>query len=80
MMNDSERWKSSYAVEVVPHEHFPEGKMVVTTVAAHTFQLYPHEARYLRQLLNAAPLDGARKADQLTSELPPTKATSGERH
>jgi hypothetical protein len=77
MMNDSERWKSSYAIDVVPHEHFPEGAMVVTTVAAHTFQLYPHEARYLRHLLNAAPLDNARKADQLTSEQPPTKESAG---
>jgi hypothetical protein len=57
-------WKTSYRVEVKPREHFPEGKMIETTVAAHTYQLYPHEARYLRDLLNAADLGPTRMIGQ----------------
>jgi hypothetical protein len=59
----SDAWKTSYAVTVVPREHFPEGRMIETMVAAKTFQLYPHEARHLRDLLNAA--------------LPPDHSTGG---
>jgi hypothetical protein len=50
----SDAWKASYRVDVLPREHFPEGKMIEATIAQETFQLYPHEARYLRDLLNAA--------------------------
>jgi len=38
----------------LPNEHFPEGKLCEVTVCRKGYQLYPHEARYLRDLLIAA--------------------------
>lgn len=51
-----QRWKSSYQVSVKPIPDFPEGKQVYVCVARNGYQLYPHEARYLRDLLIAADL------------------------